>query len=130
MNNINKEKVLSVLKDSVRKVKDTSKRLYNQVSTDVYFIKEGKQFNIIKKNNEESNKVIFAIYDEDSCVMYFKEIDLLQKRKHIEEKYILKDKKDIRYEIEKIEDNKFDYLLKTKKGYKTLSCYKVYLKRI
>jgi hypothetical protein len=62
--------------------------------------------------------------------MYLKEIDLIQKRKHIEEKYILKDKKDKKYEIIKIEDKKYDYLLKTKKGYKTLSCYKVLLQRI
>lgn len=130
MNNINKEKVLTVIKDSVKKVKDTSKKVYNQVSIDIHFIKESKQFTIIKRNNEETSKPIFAMYDEVNNVMYFKEIDLLQKRKNIEEKYILKDKKDIKYEIEKIEDNKCDYLLKTKKGYKTLSCYKVYLKRI
>lgn len=130
MNNINKEKVLTVIKDSVKKVKDTSKKVYNQLSIDIHFIKESKQFTIIKRNNEETSKPIFAMYDEVNNVMYFKEIDLLQKRKNIEEKYILKDKKDIKYEIEKIEDNKCDYLLKTKKGYKTLSCYKVYLKRI
>lgn len=130
MKNINKEKVLTVIKDSVKKVKDTSKKVYNQLSIDIHFIKESKQFTIIKRNNEETSKPIFAMYDEVNNVMYFKEIDLLQKRKNIEEKYILKDKKDIKYEIEKIEDNKCDYLLKTKKGYKTLSCYKVYLKRI
>ena len=130
MNNIDKDKVLNILKDSVKKVKDTSKKMYNQVSTDIYFIKECNQFNIIKKGDKDSNRPIFAIYDEVNNVMYLKEIDLIQKRKHIEEKYILKDKKDKKYEIIKIEENKFDYLLKSKKGYKTISCYKILLKRI
>lgn len=130
MNNIDKDKVLNILKDSVKKVKDTSKKMYNQVSTDIYFIKECNQFNIIKKGDKDTNRPIFAIYDEVNNVMYLKEIDLIQKRKHIEEKYILKDKKDKKYEIIKIEENKFDYLLKSKKGYKTISCYKILLKRI
>lgn len=130
MNNIDKDKVLNILKDSVKKVKDTSKKIYNQVSTDIYFIKECNQFNIIKKGDKETNRPIFAIYDEVNNVMYLKEIDLIQKRKHIEEKNILKDKKDKKYEIIKIEENKFDYLLKSKKGYKTISCYKILLKRI
>ena len=84
----------------------------------------------IKKGDKETNRPIFAIYDEVNNVMYLKEIDIIQKRKHIEEKYILKDKKDKKYEIIKIEENKFDYLLKSKKGYKTISCYKILLKRI
>lgn len=130
MNNIDKDKVLNILKDSVKKVKDTSKKMYNQVSTDIYFIKECNQFNIIKKGDKDTNRPIFAIYDEVNNVMYLKEIDLIQKRKHIEEKYILKDKKDKKYEIIKIEENKFDYLLKSKKGYKTISCYKILVKRI
>lgn len=130
MNNIDKDKVLNILKDSVKKVKDTSKKIYNQVSTDIYFIKECNQFNIIKKGDKDTNRPIFAIYDEVNNVMYLKEIDLIQKRKHIEEKYVLKDKKDKKYEIIKIEENKFDYLLKSKKGYKTISCYKILLKRI
>lgn len=130
MNNIDKDKVLNILKDSVKKVKDTSNKMYNQVSTDIYFIKECNQFNIIKKGDKDTNRPIFAIYDEVNNVMYLKEIDLIQKRKHIEEKYILKDKKDKKYEIIKIEENKFDYLLKSKKGYKTISCYKILLKRI
>lgn len=130
MNNIDKDKVLNILKDSVKKVKDTSKKMYNQVSTDIYFIKECNQFNIIKKGDKDTNRPIFAIYDEVNNVMYLKEIDIIQKRKHIEEKYVLKDKKDKKYEIIKIEENKFDYLLKSKKGYKTISCYKILLKRI
>ena len=103
MNNIDKDKVLNILKDSVKKVKDTSKKMYNQVSTDIYFIKECNQFNIIKKGDKETNRPIFAIYDEVNNVMYLKEIDLIQKRKHIEEKNIGLKAENIsfRYEMEK-----------------------------
>jgi hypothetical protein len=68
------------------------------------------------------------MFDASKKLIYFKEIDLIQKINNIKEDILLKDKNNIVYKVEKVYDSKQDYLLKTKKGYKTISCYKIYLK--
>ena len=68
------------------------------------------------------------MFDNQNKVIYYKEIDLIQKIKNIQENCLLKDKNNTIYKVDKIDDFKQDYLLKTKKGYKTISCYKIYLK--
>ena len=45
---INKEKIVNFLKESFNRVKDQTVKIYNDVSTDVRYIKESQQFSIIK----------------------------------------------------------------------------------
>ena len=131
MNNINKEKILTIIKDSASKIKNTSKEVINQTNIDITYISESQRFTVIKDINQNLiNRSIFAIFDVSNSIIYFKEIELFQKRKHIEKEYILKHKKEDKYKIVKIDEYKYDYLLKMNKGYKTISCYKVYLEKI
>lgn len=126
---INKEKIVNFLKESFNRLKDQTVKIYNDVSTDVRYIKESQQFSIIKTiEKEKCNKPIFVMFDNQNKVIYYKEIDLIQKIKNIQENCLLKDKNNTIYKVDKIDDFKQDYLLKTKKGYKTISCYKIYLK--
>ena len=126
---INKEKIIGYFKDSASKIKDKSKSVYERLSTDIRYIKESQQFSIIKTSEKEKcNKPIFVMFDASNKVIYFKEIDLIQKINNIKADILLKDKNNIVYKVEKVDESKQDYLLKTKKGYKTISCYKIYLK--
>ena len=129
MRTINKEKIISILKDNFNKLKDKSKKVINDVSIDIRYLKESQQFSIIKTlEKEKCNKPIFVMFDTQDKVIYYKEIDLIQKIKNIQENCLVKDQNNTVYKIDKIDHDKQDYLLKTKKGYKTISCYKIYLK--
>lgn len=129
MRTINKEKIISILKDNFNKLKDKSKKVINDVSIDIRYLKESQQFSIIKTlEKEKCNKPIFVMFDTQDKVIYYKEIDLIQKIKNIQENCLVKDQNNTVYKIDKIDHDKQDYLLKTKKGYKTISCYKMYLK--
>ena len=85
MNNINKEKILTIIKDSASKIKNTSKEVINQTNIDITYISESQRFTVIKDINQNLiNRSIFAIFDVSNSIIYFKEIELFQKRKHIE----------------------------------------------
>lgn len=126
---MDKDKIISKVKDSFNKVKETSKQIITQSTIDANYIKESHRFKILKED-DKTKRYIFSIFDISSNVMYFKEIDIIQKRKHIEVNDVLKNKSNDKFKVVKIEDKMFDYLLKIKKGYKTISCYKVYLEKI
>ena len=121
---INSKKVLAILSSGFKKAKEAGQKALNKLQEDINYIKESTSAIIV-----DSKKNIFVLLDKSKQVIYFKEIDLLQKIKHIEENAIIKID-DESYQIVKIEDKKYEYLLKKKDKYKTLYCYKILVSKI
>ena len=76
---MDKDKIISKVKDSFNKVKETSKQIITQSTIDANYIKESHRFKILKED-DKTKRYIFSIFDISSNVMYFKEIDIIQKR--------------------------------------------------
>ena len=71
---MDKDKIISKVKDSFNKVKETSKQIITQSTIDANYIKESHRFKILKED-DKTKRYIFSIFDISSNVMYFKEID-------------------------------------------------------
>ena len=121
---INSKKVLAILSSGFKKIKEVGQKASNKLQEDINYIKESTSAIIV-----DSKKNIFVLLDKSKQVIYFKEIDLIQKIKQIEENAIIKID-DESYQIVKIEDKKYEYLLKKKDKYKTLYCYKILVSKI
>ena len=127
MKTISKENIINTIKDSASKIKEKSEKVFNKTKEDISYIKESEQVTLLRVN-EKFSKNIYVLIDSSNKVIYFKEIDLIQKVNIINIDDMIKTKDNRFYKVVKIDNNMYEYLLKNKKNYKTISCYKIYVK--
>ena len=127
MRTISKETIINSIKDGASKLKEKTQKIFNKTKEDISYIKESEQVTLLRVN-EKFSKTIYVLLDSSNKVMYFKDIDLVQKASSIKLNDMIKTKDNKFYKVVKIDNNMCEYLLKNKKNYQTISCYKIYVK--
>lgn len=117
------------VKEASKKIVTKAKNAYEKVKEEIRYVNDANCMYIIKTPKKEKiNKLIFAIFDLDNQVLYVKKSDIFNRLNYIEKQTLIKDSKDNVYEVTYVDKTKtYDFLSKNKKGYSTISCYKVKL---
>ena len=129
-----KNKIVNGIKNGVKMTTDSVKNIYNKSLSNIAYITETSLFYVIElDDNSKTNKLFNGIFDEEEMVLYVK----INKNKSYKEylkkgsKIQMENKEKKNYLIEKADlKNTFEYLVKFNDKYKTVMCYKIYLKEL
>lgn len=127
---MNKETIKNSFKSIAKKSINSIKNTFEKVKNEITYINEANVMYIISsKDKPKINKMIFTIFDKNNMAIYIKTSDFLNRLNHIQEKTIIKDSKNNKYEVINIDSSKtYEYLLKNKQKYNTIKCYKIMVK--
>lgn len=127
-----KNKIVNGLKNGFKITKDSVKNIYDKSIANIAYMTETSLFYVVELDDSSKVKKLFSgIFDEENMVMYVKTSKNKKYKEYLKNgnKIQMDNPSKKIYIIEKTDfKTTFEYLVELNEKYKTISCYKIYLK--
>lgn len=127
-----KNKIVNGLKNGFKMTKNSVKSIYDKSIANIAYMTETSLFYVIELEDSSKVKKLYSgIFDEENMVIYVKTTKNKTYKEYLKRgnKIQMDDPSKKVYIIDKTDfKTTFEYLVKLNEKYKTVSCYKIYLK--